>query len=277
MILLPAAPRLRVPGLRLAAGLCLVLAAQGCASGSSSRVDSDSRIDEAAWAALATPRPTPAAEAPRITVIDGVAAMARWTGLGDEPGFALAELVAAGLLERTDLHFVERRRFGPAARAAQLGESPAADQPPIGSSPAPQWGVTVAFTRAGDAARADLTLTDFATSEVRDAWSFPLPAEADPVGVARVAIRSLADRLAALDDGDAPATWTETPWTESGVEPAAVAYLLRGVRAGDRWDWDAAGRDYRSALSAAQGDFPEAEAALRRAARLRAGGTLAGS
>lgn len=252
----------------------LLWAAGACAAPSGAPPIAPATPSEAEWEGLAVARPEPDADAPKITVLSAEAATTGWSALGSEAGFALQELVVAGLLERTDVAFVERRRFGPAALAARRGAPVPEGRPPLGNSPGARTGIRVTWSAVGGVGRLTMTATEMETGRIGDSWSVDLPVDADPVGVSRAAVRSLVERLhpPAIPSGD-PAT----AYRPSGVSAGAVLQFVRGVRAGDRFEWAAAGSAYRSALETAGADFEEARAALHRAARLRAGGSLAAS
>lgn len=259
------------------------VAAAGCASGGGAAAVSEGAV-AGGWDELATPRPAP---------LDGAAAVA----LGDfaflplapfeaagglSPETALLELTAADLLRRRDVEFVERRRFAAAAERERRGQPPLPGQPPVGRSRQADYVLAGGWARTGGGGALDLRLVDPATGLVATAWRTETPAAPDPAGLARAvsagvveALRKLG-RLPAWADPLQPAAAPAT-YRPGGVPAAAVVAFSEGVVAEDRFDWGAARAAYERALRAAGGDFPEARAALARAARLRAGGTLAGS
>ena len=107
----------------------LVLLASACSAGrSSTSADSSGPpgTAEAEWRVLATPRVAPMTGAVRISVGEIVLIDQDPWGLDATVGSAmgLSELVAAGLLRRPDVHFVEQRRFAAAAEAEHRGEHP---------------------------------------------------------------------------------------------------------------------------------------------------------
>jgi hypothetical protein len=119
-------------------------------------------------------------------------------------------------------------------------------------------------------------LVGTATGQVVSTRRAALPAEADPVAVARLATGTILAALAALDRLP---TWSDpvtgaapTEYAPSGVPSRAVADFLRGLSAEDAWRWDAAREAYQAA--ARSPGFFEASVALARTARLRLGGTL---
>lgn len=264
-----------------AAALCLAAAA--CASGGGGPAPSDA-VEGGGWAALATPRPA---------ALEGAAAVA----LGDfaflplapfevgadlTPEVALMELAAADLLRRRDVRLVERRRFAAAAEREQRGQPPLPGQPPAGRSRQADYVLAGSWARTGDGGALDVRLVDPATGLVAKAWRTGTPASPDPAGLARALSAGLVEGLRSLDrlpewadplqPGAGPAAYAP-----SGVPSAAVAAFFEGAAAEDRFDWNGARAAYERALDAAGGTFPEARAALARAARLRQGGTLAES
>ena len=107
----------------------LVLLASACSAGrSSTSADSSGPpgTAEAEWRVLGTPRVAPMTGAVRISVGEIVLIDQDPWGLDATVGSAmgLSELVAAGLLRRPDVHFVEQRRFAAAAEAERRREHP---------------------------------------------------------------------------------------------------------------------------------------------------------
>ena len=269
-------PRTSVRSGRLAtlAGL-VVLAA--CSSGGPGASPEGSAAPNDAWAGLAVPRPDPLDGAPRIAIAEiGVAGSTLGLPEGDATA-AVTELVVAGLLERTDVRFVERRRFVPAADLARRGATPPAGQPPVGSSESPEWLLTgtVLMVPGGSGGRLALVLTEVESGGQRATWTVDLDgARADAVGLARSVVALALEGLRA--EGLAPSGAPLPAFAVDGppIPPSAVSAFLSGVRAGDRWDWEAARAGYQRAIREGAGGFAEAGVALRRAARLRAGGSL---
>ena len=129
-----------------------------------------------------------------------------------------------------------------------------------------------------DSAYLDFRLLRSETSEVAATFRRAVPAGADPTALARSVTAGLLETLASL--GSLP-SWQDpirdaapTPYAESGVPLGAVAAFFRGVAAEDRYDWEGARRAYQAARDAGGSVFFEAEVALARIARLRAGGSL---
>lgn len=262
--------------LAVAPGACA--SAGGAASGAESM---------GGWAGLVQPRPEP---------LDGAAAVA----LGDltflpaapfdtppplTPGTAVMELLAAGLLQRRDIRFVERRRFAAAAERARTGQPAMPGQPPLGTSRSAEYVLQAVWARSGARGRLDVRLTDPASGRVVEAWRTETPASPGAVGLARAMADGLAAALHGL--GRLP-SWDDpvqrrvdleagAAYSDDGVPPGAVGAFLEGIAAEDGFEWDAARRAYERAMRAGGDAFPEARAALARAARLRAGGTLAES
>ncbi len=202
---------------------------------------------------------------------------------GVSPSVGLQELVSVGLLRRRDVHFVERRRFAAAADRERRGEARPEGAPPIGRSPGADLILTGSwFAQGADSAVLELRLTGAETGEVVRSWRTATPADADLPSLARTATGGLLRALGAM--GRLP-EWDD-PLAGTGVEPAPPAYrsagiptpavgaYLRGVRAVDGYQWEAARRAFQRALEIAGEGFFEADVALARAARLRAGETL---
>ncbi len=278
---MPAHPN---PTRRYGLGLTLpVLLMAGCGGGgggASPGAPPPARASDAEWAVLATPRPAPVEGAPRVSVGEvSILGQPSWNPSPDvEIGLGVAELVCAGLLRRSDVRFVERRRFAAAVEAERRGLD-REGAPPAGTSPGARYLVSATWASVGlDSAFVDLRLADAQTGAVVATWRGGTASDADPVSVAR---RVVYGTLAALEKlGERPAWQDPDPgaapptYRPSGVPETAVASFFRGLAAEETWSWERARMGYQSALSAAGGSFVEATAALARTARLRNGGTL---
>lgn len=269
-------------GVLVVALLCAV--ASGCVAGPSLRGDATTpsaegpSASDAEWRALATPRPTPLAGAPRVAV-GGVDILLRQTWAltsGVDPAQAVAELAAAGLLLRRDVRYVERRRFVAAADAERHGAPRPRGAPAAGISPEAQFVASATWIRAGsDSAYLELRVADAGTGVMVTTRRTATSAEADPIDLARVLVASL---VAALEGDDLLPEENRTRQRapappRAGIPAVALEAFLRGLGAEERWAWETARRGYQEALSEAP-DFVEARAALARLARLRTGGTL---
>lgn len=149
-----------------------------------------------------------------------------------------------------------------AAAATSLLASCAGGPSPSSSVPVAsetQWG---ALERprverlAGDSAALDLRLVEAESGEIVRSWRTMTPRQADPTSLARLVVGSTIETLREL--GRVPA-WTD-PRAAADVAPAPVTYVASMV-----------------SLETAGPTFLEADEALARVARLRAGGTLGGS
>lgn len=239
------------------------------------------RASDAEWQALAAPRPAPLPGAPTVALgpVQVLGELAWPTPAAVEAELGVTELAAAGLLGRRDVRFVERRRFAAAAEAERRGQPRPPGAPAAGTSPGARFVAAATWTSTGlDSARVDVRLTDPGTGAVVAAWRGSAPAGTDPVAVARAVTAGV---LAALDEagvrpaGAGPAAEAAaTPRGVSGVGAGALAAFLQGLAAEERWNWEEARMGYQRALAAGGDAFPEAAAALARAARLRNGGTL---
>lgn len=240
------------------------------------------------WDALLAPRPEPLQGAPRLTVSEFliVASGSRGLESGADPGLTLSELVAAGLLRRSDVHFVERRRFSRAAERVRRGLPRPSGAPPVGRSPGAELILAGSWAPVDSGTAAlSLRLTDAETGDVVRSWRVETPAEADPVSLARTTTGSLLSELDQMDrmpDWDDPLEARGTvvapsTYRRAGVPVEAVSSFARGLAAEERYAWEEARRAYESALEAGGEGFFEARVALARIARLRAGGTLGAS
>ncbi|MFP3947976.1 MAG: hypothetical protein ACLFWG_04540 [Longimicrobiales bacterium] len=239
-----------------------------------------SPADEAVWGSLERERPSPLPGAPRIAV-SGIVPLG--SDLGDDVTVGLQELVSLGLMRRRDVQFVERRRFGPAAELERRGVERAPEAPPVGTSPGAEMVLSGTWAPvAPDTAYLDLRLADAETGRVISSWRTATPRGTDPTSLARTAVGGL---LAELDEMGRKPAWNDplsssdlpvapTSYGNAEIGPAATAAFLRGLAAEDRHDWESARLGYQRALQEADGPFFEAEEALARTARLRAGGSL---
>jgi len=278
-------PTIEPPNIRrtlVVAARCAALSAccavvSGCAAGAA-RIP-DATATDAEWRSLAAPRPEPLPGAVRMSLAPfEIVGEAAWpTGAAVPPSLGLPELVAAGLLRRRDVHYVERRRFAAAARAERRGATRAPGAPEAGVSPGSEMTVGVVWLAlAGVDGSLEVRLVDTATGQVRHASRASLPAGADAVAVSRLIVGRV---LVGLRTLERLPDWTD-PLTEAAparyvpsVVPApALASFLRGLEAEERWAWEPARRGYLAAASDPR--FFESAAALARAARLRIGGTL---
>jgi len=192
----------------------------------------------------------------------------------------IQELIAAGLLRRRDVQYVERRRFAAAVERERMGLPIPRNAPSAGSSAGAEYVLTGAWATTGDSATLALRLVHAESGEVVSTWRTSTPAGADPAGVAQRAVGSLLAELRVL--GRLPA-WSDpipsaapTSYAASGVPLAAAQAFFEGLAAEERFDWEDARRGYQSAQELSTGFF-EARVALARVARLRAGGTLGAS
>lgn len=233
---------------------------------------------EAEWRALATPRPTPLADAPRIALGDvTLLSTPRWSAGTVSPTLGLAELIAAGLLRRADVRFVERRRFAAAAEAERTGAERPVGAPRAGVSLGAELVAHVVWAPVGGSSTSlEVRLVAAATGAVVVTRRALAPEDADPVGLARLAVGTV---LAALGEAGRRPAWSDPvpgaapeAFASSGIAPDAVADFHRGLAAEETWSWESARVAYTAAARAR--DFVEASAALARTARLRLGATL---
>ncbi len=272
------------PARRLTAmALILVMSACGRTAGAPSTAPSSiaSVADEAAWRTLAAPRTTPVLGAVRISVSEIQLGEQNPWGLETSLGTAigLAELVAAGLLRRPDVEFVERRRFTAAVDAERLGRTRAAGAPPAGVSPGPEFLLSVTWAAFGATpAYLESRLLDPASGRIERSWRTETPLDADPVGVARAIVGGLIAELARMGRAsawaDPIASAAPAAFERTDISVAAVNAFLEGLASEEVWNWEGARVGYQTASVRNPGFF-EAEVALARAARLRLGGTLA--
>lgn len=210
---------------------------------------------DAEWQALVRPRPAARAGAPRIALGAISLAEERPWGMVDPAvpaAVGLQELIAAELLRREDVQFVERRRFAEAAERERRGLPRPDGAPPVGTSAGAQWLVTGTMSPLlGDSAYLEMRLVDPATSDLRAAWRVRVPRGGDPTTLARRVTGSL---LATLDSLGTLPDWTDPvpdaalrSWRPSGVPLPAVESFFRGVAAEDAFNWDTARRAYQRA------------------------------
>lgn len=262
---LPPARRSRAPSWT---AFILLAAAAGCAGGGNGGTS---------WAALTRPRPAPLDGAARV-VVQGIEVQGATPGAAAvvPPEVVLEELIGAGLLRRRDVNYQERRRFMEAVRMEDAGTPRPAGAPPIGTTGGAQVLVTGAWSM--DRMQVALRLVDVETSEVIRVGNLRVPSDADPISVARAVVgwvtQGLEDR-GRLPDWEDPIADSDPPsYTSAEVPPLALDHFLRGIEAEDRHDWEAAREAYLAAREAGGGHFFEADAALARVGRMRAGGTL---
>ena len=272
----PLATRRPNPLVGLTAALCL----SACAAGAGPTPAAIATATEAEWRALATPRPTPLTGASRISVGEvQVLGSPPWSETTPSlTPIGLAELVAAGLLRRADIQFVERRRFSTAVQAERSGATRPPGTPAAGVSVGAEYVLSGVWTiLPGGLVSIESRLVDTETGLVAYTWRASVPPDIDPVGLARGIVGGVVGELVGL--GRIPA-W-EDPIPASAPRPAVrtevsargLQSFLRGLAAEEVWDWEAARVGYQAALASDPGFF-EASAALARAARLRVGGTL---
>ena len=236
-------------------------------------------LSDAEWRALAAPRPAPLAGAPRLSLAEiQLLGAPPWPALDPLPApLGFTELVVAGLLRRADVQVVERRRFGAAAEAERAGAPRPPGAPPAGVSPGSELTASVAWVPLGsDGGTLEVRLTETATGRVAATRRARVPADPEPVGLARATVGTLLaalDELGRLPAWDDPVAGAAPPeYAVTGVPSEAVAAFVTGLAAEERWRWEEARVGYQAAARAA--GFFEAEAALARTARLRLGGTL---
>lgn len=265
---------------RATAIVVAVLIASGCGGGSTTMASDAASAAE--WQALREARPEPLTGAARVAVGE-VAFLGPFEWNFPEAvdaSLGVTELVVAGLLRRPDLNFVERRRFEAGAEAERLGTRPRG-QPPAGVSRSADFLARATWIPAGAAGSSvEIALVDPATGEVAATARRPVPADADPVLLARTIVAGIAQ---ALDGAGRLPAWDD-PLSEmnalassgvSGVTTEALGNYLRGLAAEEVWRWEDARRGYAEAAKDPR--FHEARSALARTARLRLGGTLAES
>jgi hypothetical protein len=266
----------------LAAALVVASILSGCGAGGgggSPTAAAPARASDAVWRQLATPRPEALADAPRIAIdLMELGSTPPWVGMSPVgPALGVTELFAAGLLGRREVDFVERRRFSAAAESERKGEHrPGA--PSAGVSRGPDFVASVSWMRAAGLSRLDVRLRKPGTGEIATALGIPVPADADPVSLARAAV---AGTLAALDSLGVRPAWQEPAavvapgaYQASGIPAQATSSFMQGLAAEEAWSWEAARIAYQRALDQGGASFLEAAAALARTARLRNGGTL---
>jgi hypothetical protein len=259
--------------------------AGGCVAGGGAP-SSTPIAPESVWRVLNQPRPELLASAPRVSVTELILLDPTWAP--ESPvtsSIGLHELVAAGLIRRRDVQFVERRRFVAAVGRETQGLPRLRNSSAPGISPGAELQLAGSWTPSGDAATLDLRLVVVETGAALAGWRTTTPQGVDPTSVARAIVGSTVSALRGLkrlplwDDPLANGAWDPAPqtYTPSGVSDEAVQAFFRGVQAEDRFDWEGARRAYQEAMEMSDDSFFEPDVALARVARLRAGGTLGGS
>lgn len=273
--------------LPLAAAATLGPLLAACAGGPSpGESAAEGTADESVWEALREPRPEPLEGTARVTVSEFLVVQSTNWGLGSGevgPGLTLSELVAADLLRRRDVHFVERRRFSRAADRVRRGLPRPSGAPPVGSSPGAELILAGSWAPSDSASAVlSLRLTRAETGDVIRSWRVETPPEADPTSLARAVAGSLLRELEAMDRRpgwddpleDRGVVAAPSGYRDTGIPVGAAVAFARGLAAEETYDWEEARVAYQSALEAGGQDFFEARVALARIARLRAGGTL---
>jgi len=267
---------------RRVALLATLALASACGGGTTAGTTSPAGAgaSDAEWRALAAPRPDPLAGAARVTLGEvQILGTVPWHIPADLGApLALQELVAAGLLRRRDVGYVERRRFAEAAQAERLGTPRPGGAPRAGVSPGPELVATAVWSPVLGTGHLDVRLVNAANGTVVATHQSSAPGDADPTSVARTVVSGI---LAALDDLGRRPGWTDpvagtapAAYRSAGVPAAAAEAFFRGLAAEERWNWEGARIGYQAALDQGGPGFVEAAAALARAARLRNGGTL---
>ena len=261
----------RLAWLAVIGGAALVSSCAGARTGGG-----DSVASEATWRSLAAPRPNALPGTARVSVGDvRLIGELSWNPAARiSPELAVAELVAAGLLRRRDVHFVERRRFTAAAAAERAGARPRG-APAAGVSPGAEFIATAVWLPLAPGQNSVEIRLATPTGAIAGSARVALRDDDDPVTIARSIVTAL---LAALDNVSRLPAWEDPiagaggTMTGSEVLDPALQSFLRGLAAEESWDWEGARRGYQAAAS--DPGFFEAPAALARAARLRLGGTL---
>ena len=258
----------------------IVLAACASSGGPSTTAAGAAATSESVWTSLNRPRPAPVPGAVRVTVSNLLLLHQPWSLQGPvTPAIGMEEIVAAGLLRRSDVEFVERRRFSAAAERERRGQPAPRGAPSVGVSPGAELILTGTWAASGpDSAALDLRLTDAETGDVVTAWRTMTPTNADPVSVARSINGGL---LQALDEMGRLPAWTDpdpgsapSAHQPTSISMTAVTSFLEGVAAEDAYRWEQARWAYQAAIDIGGSGFFEPAVALTRVARIRAGGTL---
>lgn len=236
---------------------------------------------EEEWRALAVPRPEPVEGAPRVALgkVQILADDPWGSAAVVDPGLGVSELIAAGLLRRRDVRYVERRRFAAAAEAERRGLPRREGAPAPGVSEGPELLVDATWASVGlDSAWIDLRLRDSETGEIVATARRATANDAGPAALARSVVSTM---LAALEEEGRLPAWEDPvaaaappAYRPTGLSPEAVQAFFRGLAGEERWDWNRAHAGYQEAIDRGGDAFFEARAALARAARLRNGGTL---
>lgn len=278
------APRTSRPPTHPLASLLILGAIAGCGGGAGTASPggpAPAVASRAEWQALATPRPQALDGAARVSLGSvRILGSPSWAdGAPVDASVGIYELVAAGLLRRRDVRYVDRRRFAPAAEAERRGATRPAGAPAAGVSVSPDYTVDVTWSSVGlDSAYVDVRLTDGESGTTVKGTRVATTNDADPASLARATVSAL---LAALRDVGHLPSWTDPvpaaaprAFTPSGIPAAAARAFFEGIAAEDGWHWERARRAYQTALARGGDGFVEAGAALARAARLHNGGTL---
>jgi hypothetical protein len=156
--------------------LAVAVFASGCAAGGGSGATSSlavATVADAVWQSLATARPASLNGAVKISVGQvEVSGTDHW-GLAESTDLPLAfsELIVAGLLRRSDVSFVERRRFTAASDAARRGVLPST-APTVEVSVAPDYILGATWSSFGmSTAVLELRLVDPQTGRVAPGWN----------------------------------------------------------------------------------------------------------
>lgn len=263
--------------LRIALAMAGLTVAAGACAGAARTTTATDVASEAEWRALSVPRPDPLPGAPRVTVsgIDFLGSFP-WSAPGTvTPALGVEELVAAGLLRRRDVRFVERRRFSAAVESVRRGIRRPPGAPPPGVSQSAEFMTTAAWIpTASGQATVEVRLAVLQTGGMAGATRVIVPDDADPVTLARAIVDGL---LSILEDLDRLPTWVDplrppADAPSEHVSADALRSFFAGLASEEVWEWEGARRGYQAA--AADPAFHEASTALARAARLRLGGTL---
>jgi hypothetical protein len=140
----------------------------------------------------------------------------------------LTELVAAGLLRRGDVRFVERRRFAAAVDSERGGGARPAGAPAAGISPGAELSVLLTWIPLGPGeASLELRVSEMATGRVAETRRVSVPDDPDPVGLARAAVAAylatldaaIVDKIAQAANEGLRSSDVATPMRTQGVEP----------------------------------------------------------
>ena len=263
--------RLRVVAAVLAVGVVI----GGCAS--AGRV-SPTPLTIEEWTALATPRPEARPSAAHVSIggIEIVGDLGWPPGADTSLEFVVEELVAAGLLRRGDVRFVERRRFTRAARLERMGAERPAGAPPVGvSAPADFLASATWISFSAERSTIEVRLANSTTGGIAASTRIELEHQATVLDVSRGVVGGVLealDRLGRLPRWEDPLAGSDGTTGSVEVEQEALLAFAAGLAAEDAFQWERARMGYQSALRDER--FHEAGVALARTARLRLGGTL---